>query len=489
MALNVIFVTSEARPFATTGGLADVSGALPQALKAGGMQVTAFMPLYRTVFDSTKLKATGISFTVPVGKRNLKAELYKSTLAGVTYYFVKRDEYFDRKELYGNSDGDYFDNLERFAFFSRAVLSAVKALKLKPDIFHCNDWQTGLIPAYLKDEFSTAEEFKKTASVFTIHNLAYQGLFPASSFKKTGLSSAFYSISGLEFWGKMSLLKSGICFADIISTVSESYAAEIQTKQFGCGFEGLLKQRNKKLFGVLNGVDYNLWDPERDGELAANYSVDSISGKKDCKRALLKEFALKTGPGVPLIALVTRLVEQKGMDLVEEAALRLMNMDAALVLLGSGEKRYEDFFTGLQKRFPERCGVRIGFDSALSHRIEAGADIFLMPSKFEPCGLNQIYSLRYGTVPIVRATGGLNDTIRDNSTGDGNGYKFVEYTSGAMLGKIKEALKLYQNKRSWTALRKRGMRESFSWEASARSYEELYHKALAALPKIEAVKG
>ena len=406
MGINVIFASSEAVPFAKTGGLADVAGALPPALERFGLSPIIIMPLYRDVRTSgIEIKPTGIKVNVQVGWNTIESELHISRSGELTVYFLECDEYFDREQLYGGGDGDYIDNLERFTFFSRGVLEAARALDFRPDIIHCNDWQTGLLPAYLKDTFLGDPFFARTATVFTIHNLAYQGLFDAAGFQVTNLARALFGLSGLEFWGKVSLLKSALVYSDIITTVSPTYAKEIRTKRLGAGFDGLLKYREDSLYGILNGADYSVWNPETDPHIT-HYSYKDLKGKKASKKALMNEFSLKPNSETALVGIISRLVDQKGFDIIKKAMGDIIKMKLSLVLLGTGEKRYEDFFRGLSERYPGRVGVRIGYDEAMAHRIEAGSDIFLMPSRYEPCGLNQIYSLKYGTVPVVRATGG-----------------------------------------------------------------------------------
>ncbi|MEE9542898.1 MAG: glycogen synthase GlgA, partial [Thermodesulfobacteriota bacterium] len=478
------FVSSEAVPFAKTGGLADVSGALPGALNKLGMEAVLFMPYHRDVDSSgAEVEPTGLSVEIPIGTRSVTGEIFTSMIDGLRVYFLKSDLFFDRPFLYGPAKGEYFDNFERFMFFSRGVLVALKAIGFKPDIIHCNDWQTGLIPAYLKDIYKSDKFFKKTATLLTIHNLAYQGVFDASRFKETGLSEELNSVDGLEFWGSLSFLKAGINFADIITTVSLTYCKEIQTKEYGCGLEGVLKKRKKILHGVLNGVDYSLWNPETDPYIPANYSTDNPKCKVICKRELIDRFALDLPPGTPVIGMVSRLTPQKGFDLIKEAAKLIMKLDMALVVLGTGDKVYEDFLRGLKRANPKRVGVEVAYKDELAHLIEAGSDIFLMPSYYEPCGLNQIYSLRYGTVPVVRATGGLNDTIKDYCKGKGNGFKFKKYSSKALLKKLKEALALYKDKEAWSKLTRKIMKEDFSWELSAKEYGKLYRQVLKNLPK------
>ncbi len=479
------FVSSEVTPFAKTGGLADVSGALPVALKRLGMETSLFMPYYREVDSSgVVIEPTGLSIKVPIGDRVVEGKIFTSSMENVTVYLLKCDIFFDRPHLYGTKSGEYFDNFSRFTFFSRGVLETLKAVGFKPDIIHCNDWQTGLIPAYLRDIYAKDEFFNKTASLFTIHNLAFQGIFNASRFIETGLSLALNSVDGLEFWGSISFLKAGINFSDIVTTVSSTYCKEIQTKEYGSGMEGVLKLREKALFGVLNGVDYSIWNPETDPLIPANYSSADPKCKLFSRRELIERFSLTTPAGTPIVGMVGRLAPQKGLDIIAGSVKELMKMDLSLVVLGSGDSEYESFFEELARDNPGKVGVQIGYDNELAHLIEAGSDIFLMPSHYEPCGLNQIYSLRYGTIPVVRATGGLNDTIEDYRGGKGNGFKFKKYSSKALIAKLREALALYKEGAPWVKLMRKVMEEDFSWEVSAGEYELLYRQALKNMPKL-----
>ncbi|MFQ5329317.1 MAG: glycogen synthase GlgA [Thermodesulfobacteriota bacterium] len=481
MALKVLIVSSEAVPFAKTGGLADVAGALPQALKAAGCDVTLAMPLYREVVEKGgDFEEVDGAITVKIGLHDVTASLLRGESDGVPVYFLKQDEYFDRSFLYGTPDSDYFDNLERFTLFARGLLDGLSRLGETFDVIHCNDWQTGLIPLYLKSLYRADKNYRRTATLFTIHNIAYQGIFPSPLFPVTGLPSRLFSVDGLEFWGNISLLKGGLLFAELVTTVSKRYSREIQTKEFGYGLEGVLKARRKGLFGVLNGVDYREWNPEHDPHIAAPYSRKNISGKATCRRDLLGEFGLKLPAKRPLIGIISRLADQKGFDILSEAMDEIMAMDVGMVLLGTGERRYHELFTALAARYPKRLGVKISYDNTLAHKIEAGADIFLMPSKYEPCGLNQIYSLKYGTVPIVRATGGLDDTVEgyDRKRGKGNGFKFSRYAPTALVRKVGEAVTLFQDKREWRKVMQSGMAEDFSWERSAKRYITLYRRAI-----------
>ena len=475
MGLNIAVASSEAVPFSKTGGLADVAGSLPAALKELGCVVTLFIPYCRQVEKSgARIEPAGFDIIVPIGRREITAAVYRGVHKGVPVYLLRCDEYFDRSFLYGTPEGDYFDNLERFAFFSRGVLEAVKALGTPPDIIHCNDWQTGLIPAYLRHTYAADPFFSKAATVFTIHNMAYQGLFASNLFELTNLPPALYQPEGLEFWGKVNFLKAGLAYSDLLTTVSKGYAREIQTPQHGWGLEGFLARRKHDLHGVLNGVDYDEWDPENDPMIPCAYSAIDLKGKAVCRERMLEKFGLKAAADTPVIGMVTRLAGQKGIDILLEAMDRLMALDLSMVIVGTGDRKYQSALEGFAARYPGRLGVVIGFDTPLSHLVEAGADIFLMPSLYEPCGLNQIYSLRYGTVPVVRATGWLDDTVRDFKTKDGNGFKFKEYSAEALVAKVSEALVLFKDKKVWKALQKRGMKERFSWESSANRFVKLY---------------
>ena len=468
-------VASEAVPFAKTGGLADVLAALPRALARLGHQVDVFMPHYRGVDAGEPLGA----LRVPLGLGVEDATLSQVESGGVRTILAAHARYFDRDYLYGAGGHDYPDNPERFTFLSRAALEWAAASREPYDILHAHDWQAGLAPVLLQREFQAHHRLGALRSVFTIHNLAYQGLADASWLPRLGLGWDLLRIDGLEFWGRISFLKGGIGFSRTITTVSPRYAAEIQTPEYGFGFDGLLRHRAADLVGILNGIDYDQWDPARDPHLPAPYSATAIGGKQASKRAVLAEFGLPVDAATldrPLVGMVSRLVDQKGFDLVAELADVLPTLDATFVLLGTGDRRYEDLWLGLAARHPGKVGANIGFDEGLAHRIEGGADLFLMPSRFEPCGLNQMYSLRYGTVPLVHATGGLFDTVRnyDARTGEGTGFTFDEYSAPALLGTLRWALGIYTDKGVWRKIQAAGMQQDFSWDASARRYEKVY---------------
>ncbi len=480
--LKILFASSEIAPFAKTGGLADVSASLPAALASLGHQVVVVMPLYRSVKEGQfKYQNHEGYLNIPFRGKTERAQVYFSELNdNVRIYFVRRDEFFDRSALYGTPEGDYPDNAERFIFFSQAELNLNKLTDFHPDIVHCNDWQTGLVPVYLKTLYKDDSSFSGSRTVFTIHNLAYQGLFPDQSMAISGLPQELFSMEGLEYYGKMNFLKGGIVFSDAITTVSEKYSQEIQTQEYGYGLEGVLRNRATDIHGILNGVDYKEWSPENDVHLAANYDLNDLSGKRKCKLDLLEFFGLDGSENAPLIAIISRLAAQKGFDVLAGAVEELIGLGVSLVLLGTGDKTYEKQFAELGVRHRKHFGVKIAFDNALAHKIEAGADMFLMPSRYEPCGLNQMYSMRYGTIPVVRATGGLDDTIKefDTKSGKGNGFKFAEYSSGALVEAVKRALGVYEKREAWLGLVKNAMKEDFSWNRSALRYEKVYRQVL-----------
>ncbi len=487
--LKILMVTPEAVPFAKTGGLADVAGALPKALSKLGHQVRVILPKYKMVDEvAFKLQEVDADFPeIRLGEKKGKIRLSSCQLSDseIEYLFLVNDDYYNRDELYRdkNTGFDYIDNDERFILFCRGTLEVLKALDWRPDIIHGNDWQSALIPAYLKTIYAGDPFFGGTATVFSVHNIAYQGNFHKDSFTKVGVAKdLFYPTSPFEFWGNVNFLKIGISYADILSTVSERYAVEIQSSsEFGFGLEGVLRTRNLDLHGIVNGIDYEEWSPEKDKLIPFHYSREDISGKAKNKKALLEKCNLpKTRKNVPLIGIISRLADQKGFDILAQASDQLLSLDLQMVILGTGDEKYHKLFRKMAKRYPRKISVNLRFDNALAHLIEAGADMFLMPSRYEPCGLNQLYSLKYGTVPVVRETGGLADTIQDYhpDTGEGTGFVFKSYDSDELLEGIKRAVQIYQNKELWTQLMKNGMQKDFSWETSAKKYEALYRKAL-----------
>ncbi len=479
--MRILFAASEVTPFAKTGGLADVAGALPRALRKLGHDVRVVLPLYRAVDPAVhRLSPLLDALALPVAGRVETASVLEGRLPpDVPVYFLRCDRYFDREGLYQVRGVDHPDNAERFAFFSRAVLELARTLDFRPEVCHCHDWQTGLIPAYLRTIYARDPFFATAGVLFTIHNMGYQGLFPRDALHVIGLGSDVFTPSGIEFYGQVNLLKAGLVFADILTTVSQQYSREIQTVEFGCGLEGVLRLRRTDVFGILNGIDLEEWNPATDPHLAARYGPHDLAGKAACKADLQRILGLHADPAAPLFGSISRLAEQKGMDLVAETLDIILEAGGQLVLLGTGDPPLEALFRAAAVAHHGRVAAVIGFDEALSHKIEAGADFFLMPSRYEPCGLNQMYSLRYGTIPIVRATGGLDDTVApfDRQTGRGNGLKFEAATPDALGLAICRAFGLYRNPAAWRRAQLNAMQGDFSWERSAREYEALYREA------------
>ena len=480
--MKVLFAASEVVPFSKTGGLADVAGALPFYLSKTGCDIRIAVPLYQVAqVMSFAMEPVGMPFEIQIGPTLYAGCFFTALLKEtVPVYFVRCDELYNREGLYGTAAGDYTDNAERFIFFSRAVLELCSQLDFSPDVLHCNDWQTGLIPAYVKAGFGMGR-FDRTAAVFTIHNIAYQGLFDFEKFSLTGLPDWFYDMRGLEFWRRMSMLKAGIVFSRCVTTVSRQYAREIQTPEYGGGLEGVLVDRKDDLFGILNGVDYEEWNPASDPFIAGHYTSRDVSPKRACKKNLMAECGLsKRLHAAPLIGSISRLVDQKGFDLIAEAIEKILDLGACYIVLGTGDTLFEKQFHGIALRNKKRMKFIGAYDNRLAHKIEAGCDMFLMPSRYEPCGLNQIYSLKYGTVPIVRATGGLDDTIVDHAAQDGRtgtGFKFAEYTSAALFEAVERAIGVYKDAPRWRDLMLAGMSCDFSWGNSAAQYLRLYETA------------
>jgi starch synthase len=464
---RILMVASEAAPFVKTGGLGDVLGALPAALARRGEQVAVILPRYRVAAVHGAERIWNY-MPVAIGPHSFVASIDQEIRDGVRYFFVDCPPLYDRPGVYNESGVDYPDNHIRFALLNRAAIEVARNI-FRAEVFHAHDWQAGLLAPLLRAGLAGDPSFFGVKCMLTIHNLGYQGIFPPSVIGDLGLNPAWYHMEGLEFYGQVSFLKGGIVWSDAITTVSATYAREIQTPEFGFGFDGLLRSRAYKLTGILNGVDYTEWNPEHDPFIPAHYSADDLGGKRECKQYLLDELGLPPDLDRPLIGIVSRFAEQKGFDLVAAIAAELASENLALAVLGSGDPRMEDAFRYLATVLPDRFGVRIGYDNALAHRIEAGADMFLMPSRYEPSGLNQMYSLRYGTVPIVRATGGLEDSV-DESTG----FKFRGYTPDALLEAVRAALSSFEDGESWRARMRRGMAKDFSWDASAAQYQQLY---------------
>ena len=480
--MKILFVTSEISPFSRAGGLADVSQALPVTLAKMGHELLIVSPKYRQVQNfKSSLKLLDTVLEVPISWMKKPAQIYQADLAeGVAVYFISRDELYNREGLYGNEYGDYQDNAERFIFFSRATLELCRALHLSPDIIHCNDWQTGLIPVYLKTLYAQDPEFNSAASLFTIHNLGYQGLFWHYDLHLTGLGWELFTPQALEFFGKINLMKGGIFFADLLNTVSPTYRKEILSPENGFGLEGVLRTREKDLYAVLNGVDYEIWDPARDPLLPAPYSADKPENKKTAKSHLQDLFHLKKKSEVSLVAIISRLLDRKGLDLVSQIFPRLMELEVEIILMGQGVDQYQSWALEMSRKYPGLVGVEMGYNDSLAHKIQAGADILLMPSRYEPCGLDQLYALKYGTIPIVRAVGGLDDTVEDYhpETDQGTGFKFKEYEFEKLWQTIQRALAVYRDKPRWLRLVQRAMTQDFSWKKSASQYLALYQKAL-----------
>lgn len=479
--MRILLASSEIWPFAKTGGLADVAGALPKALAKLGIEVRVILPKYKGIEErGFPIVYKNYHISCPISQTNVSADIVESQYDGITAYLVEKDEYYYRDHLYATQDGDYLDNAERFIFFSASIIETIKATGYIPDVLHCNDWQTALAPVFLRTTHQNDPVLSPISTLLTIHNLGYQGLFWHLDWHLLNMGWEHFTPESLEFYGKINFLKGGVVFADIINTVSKTYSEEIQTPEFGHGLDGVLRTRKNDLYGIVNGIDYDEWSPETDKYLPANYTSDSLAEKRRCKAALQEAFNLPVNPNVPVIASISRLADQKGFDLVASALEEMLALDVQYVLLGTGERKYNELLPELAKSHRNAFSIKIAYDNALAHLIEAGADMFLMPSLYEPCGLNQLYSLRYGTVPIVRSVGGLADTIVDDPLhpGSSTGFKFHDYTEEAMLEAIGRARTAYAEKASWLSLVKRCMKQDFSWEASARAYSDIYRKAV-----------
>jgi len=482
---GVLFCASEVSPYAKTGGLADVAGALPAALQGLGCDVRIFMPLYRAVREQEHpLTPLARNLSVPVGVHDYTVHLWESrTAAGVPVYFLEKDEFFDRGFLYGTpTTGDYEDNAERFVTFCRSAYLLCNRLNWYPSVFHLHDWQTGLAAAYLDRLRRRDSNFAHSGALFTIHNLAYQGIFPAVHFGLTGLPAEAFSPQGMEFWGNCNFLKAGLVYSDILTTVSRGYSLEIQTAALGHGLDGVLRERRDRLHGILNGIDTEAWNPETDPLIPCRYSATDLSGKRRCKKELIAELGLPAeSRETPLLSMISRLAGQKGFDLIEDIMNDLMELPLSLVILGTGDALIERRLKEFANLYPEKLRMLACFDESLAHRIEAASDIFLMPSRYEPCGLNQMYSLRYGTVPVVHATGGLDDSVIDvmEHPESGTGFKFREYRASNLLETVSAALAFHREKEKWTAMQRRGMSQDFSWTRSAGEYLDLYRSIAA----------
>lgn len=502
MSLRCLFAASEVAGFAKTGGLADVAASLPRALSDLGVDCAVFAPLYRSVRQShLPLDYTGSSLHVRMGDRTVNARLFRSHLPGssIPVFLLEQPELYERDDprqgrgiyQYTLPDGrkvDYADNCLRFGFFSRAVLEAIALLDFKPDIIHGNDWQTGMTPVYLKEIYRHGPEkhaYQRIKTLFTIHNLAYQGLFWHLDMHLLGLPWRLFHWEALEFHGMINFLKAGLVYSDLLTTVSPTYAREIQTPYYGCGLQGVLMQRASRLVGIVNGVDYSAWNPETDPHLARAYSPDTVTeGKRVCKQDLQQNLGIDADAAAPLLGMVSRLADQKGLDLVCECAAGFIQQGAQLAVLGEGDGKYHRLLQELRQRFPQRMGLLLKVDERMAHQVEAGADIFLMPSQYEPCGLNQLYSLKYGTAPVVRATGGLADTVvnatsENVASGRATGFAFIPYSAAAFREAVERALNMWRHHpEQWAALLQTGMRQDWSWAQSGRKYLDLYERLL-----------
>lgn len=485
--MKILLVSSEVYPYAKVGGLADVVGSLPFALSKLGHDVRVVMPKYKEVEDKiVGLEKVDDLLKIYMGNSGImEAKIYEGIMSqGVPIYFIENNQYFYRDQIYGTKEGDYPDNAHRFTFFPRAILMMLRKLEWFPDVIHCNDFHTALVPVLLKTEFKDNPLYNRIATIFTIHNLAYQGIFSRDLLDEVGLDKNLYSIDKMEYWGKLNFMKGGIIFSEKINTVSPTYSKEILTPEYGCGLDGVLRTREKDLFGIINGIDYTQWNPETDRSIKKRYSNKNLKGKIKCKKALLIEQGLKSSRlsmQAPLIGIISRLADQKGLDLVEKAMEKIINLGANLIILGTGNAYYHKVFEKMSYKFKENFKVNLKFDSKLARKIYAGCDMFLMPSRFEPCGLGQMISLKYGTIPIVRKTGGLADTVIncDKHVESGTGFVFKEASSKDMLSATKRAIGVFKDKKRWDRIVRRAMEQDFSWDNSAKEYVKLYNEAIS----------
>ncbi|HUY81242.1 MAG TPA: glycogen synthase GlgA [Acidobacteriaceae bacterium] len=477
--MHIVFAASECAPYVKTGGLADVVGAVPREVVKLGHRVTVYLPYYRQVRErAPENKAAILSLTIPFQSYNRFAAVLDGGIRdGVQFYFVDCPELFDREALYSTPAGDYLDNWERFGAFSRAVLEASKQLGV-PDVFHVHDWQTSMIPVYLRTVYYLDPALRNAGTVLTIHNAGYQGWFAPQTTERLLLPWEIFTMDHVEHFDTFNYLKGGIVYSNAITTVSRKYAEEIQTPEFGEGLDATLRMRAADLQGILNGVDYKEWNPATDHNIAAHYTPENLKGKKECRRDLLHAFGAEhVADDTPVLGIVSRFATQKGFDLIAEIAPKLLSGDVFLVALGTGEPDYEELFRSIQEEYKDKVSIKIAYDNMLAHKVEAGSDIFLMPSRYEPCGLNQIYSMKYGTVPVVHATGGLDDTVDewDPATGNGSGFKFINQTAEEFYAALERALETFRDdKDSWTRIMRNGMAKSYAWEGPAKQYVEVY---------------
>lgn len=483
--LKILIVASEVVPFAKTGGLADVAGALPKAIKKLGHDVRVVLPKYKCISEEKfNIKDTGKRVIVDIALVKhigvIKESVFPKT--DIPVYFIDNGEFFNREELYGTPYGEYWDNAERFMFFARSVVEMLKEIDFIPDVINCNDWHTGLIPVYLRTIYKNIENgiYKNIATVYSIHNIAYQGYVNKEKLFHAGLPAELFTTDKLEFYGGINFMKGGIVFSDVINTVSESYKKETETPEFGYNLDGVLRLRNENYFGIINGVDYEIWDPAVDNNIDVKYDVETLHLKNEMKKILVKEIGIKYVENVPLFCMITRLDRQKGIDFIISIMEEILKMNLQFVILGTGDKWYYDILFNFKNRYPEKFSFYFKFDNKLAHRIYAGADIFIMPSYFEPCGLGQLIALKYGTVPVVRAIGGLKDTVQQFNfkTKQGTGFLFYGNNPQSLLQTIRIAIDTYKNKSVWQRLMTNGMKENFSWEHSAQQYIKLYYKAI-----------
>jgi starch synthase len=478
--MKVAMLASEVVPFAKTGGLADVAGALPKFLSLLGIELRVLLPLYKETRKKglpLRRVVEGLEMGWPGGK--VPFSVWESREGALSFLLIERDEYYDRENLYGTPQGDYPDNGERFAFFCKAALETLKALDFRPEVVHAHDWQSALALAYLKFVYAQDPFYSYTRSLFTIHNLAYQGLFDKNLLALAGLPDSLFNMEDLEFYGKVNALKAGILYSAAVNTVSPRYSQEIQTPEFGCRLDGLLRKRRNRLFGILNGADYTDWNPATDRFIVRPFDPTYLGGKKECRADLLRAFSLEPADAeAPVVGMVSRLAGQKGFDILTESLEGIFKLGAVLVVLGTGEDIFQKALSAARAKHPGSLGLKIAYDESLAHKIYAGSDMFLIPSRYEPCGLTQMYSLRYGTVPVVRATGGLDDTIQeyDPAMETGNGFKFEDYSSASLLSSLQKAVTVYRQEGRWRQLVRRAMACDFSWEKSAREYLRLYQR-------------
>ena len=479
--MNIVLVSPEVEPLAKTGGLADVAASLAVALRRAKQNVSVVMPFYRAIDTKTfAVHDTGLEVEVPLDRTTYRGRIWRYSEGDVPVYLLENRELYDREGLYGVGGADYPDNALRFAFLSRAALEAARVLDLRPDVFHINDWQSALLPVYKRLYYREEPSLRRAGVLLSIHNMAYQGVFDRSQLRRLHLPGNVFHMDGLEFFGQLNLLKGGLVYADLLSTVSPTYAKEIQTPEAGAGLEGVLHHRAGELFGILNGIDTTIWNPGRDKKIVANYTLSKPGGKSSNKSELQKSLDLKVDAKAPLAAVIARLDPQKGFDLLLEAAPKLLEAGGQLALLGSGQRRYLKDFAKLQGRFRGQVSLNEGFDQELARRIYAGADLFLMPSRYEPCGLGQMIAMRYGTIPVVRRTGGLADTVIDFDDNEqkGNGFVFEAFEATALIDAIMRALARFGDRRVWPALIRRAMKADFSWKTACQRYLDVYALAM-----------